>query len=232
MDNIKSQFKDKKLFDQAMTHRSWVNEHLGVRSSNERLEFLGDAILEFIVSQALFERFPKQEEGYLTALRANLVNTQNLSALANRLNLGRELLLSKGEEETGGRSNSSLLANTAEALIGAIFLDRGLEAAKAFIETNVLSQTQEKAEGPLKDAKSLLQEYIQAQGLPTPKYLVIQETGPDHNKQFVVEVLVNSQSWGRGTGKSKNQAEQDAAGKALDTCEKKRVANSSKMSIK
>ena len=215
INKVKDDFEDKNLFDQALTHRSWVNEHKGLRGSNERLEFLGDAILEFIASKEIFAKFPDKEEGYLTALRANLVNTVALAEIAKKLQLGPILFLSKGEEDGGGRVNTSLLANTVEAIIGAIFVDHGVLAAEEFIKENILPEVEKKASGPLKDAKSSLQEFVQAKGYPAPKYLVVEESGPDHNKKFVIEVIVNGKSWGRGEGKSKSLAEQEAARQIL-----------------
>lgn len=212
---IKESFKNTELFNHALTHRSWVNEHKGERTSNERLEFLGDAILEFVVSNEIFQKYPNKEEGYLTALRANLVNTVALSDFANKIELGKYLFLSKGEEESGGRTNYSLLADTVEAIIGAIYIDRGLAAASDFISDNLLSEMDMVARLPLKDAKSRLQEYVQSQSLPAPKYSVVEETGPDHDKKFVIEVMVKAESWGTGTGKSKSAAEQAAAAQAL-----------------
>lgn len=214
---IKSEFKDKDLFDLALTHRSWVNEHKGVRKSNERLEFLGDAVLEYVVSSELYSKFPDQEEGYLTALRANLVNTVSLAEVARKLELGSILYLSKGEEDGGGRENTSLLADTVEAIIGAIFIDRGLTEAQKFIETNLLIDLEKRAREPLKDAKSRLQEYVQSLGLTPPKYQVIEESGPDHDKKFVVEVVVDGKPWGKGEGKSKSTAEQEAANSSLES---------------
>lgn len=212
---LRNDFKNKNLLDTALTHRSWVNEHKGERSSNERLEFLGDAILEFTASSEIYSRFPDKEEGYLTVLRAKLVNTVALADIAKRLDIGPELFLSKGEIDGGGRNNTSLLADTVEAIIGAIFIDRGIEAAESFIKTNLLSEVAEKASQELKDAKSQLQEIIQAKGFPAPKYQVIEESGPDHNKKFVIEVVVNSEVWGKGEGKSKGGAEQEAARQVL-----------------
>lgn len=208
-------FTDKELLTLALTHRSWVNEHPGQRGSNERLEFLGDAILEFAVSRELYERFPDKEEGYLTALRANLVNTQNLAEIAKKLEVGSSLFLSKGEEDGGGRDNPSLLADTIEAIIGAIFLDKGMEGVDTFIKENLLIQIPQKVEEPLKDPKSRLQEYVQAKGLPAPRYEVVEESGPDHNKKFVLDVIVAGRTLGRGMGKSKSIAEQEAAKAAL-----------------
>ncbi len=215
IDLLRNTFTNKDLFDQALTHRSWVNEHKGVRESNERMEFLGDAILEYIVSKEIYDNFPDKEEGYLTALRANLVNTRALAEIADRLELGHALFLSKGEEDGGGRENSSLLADTIEAVIGAIFFDRGIGAAEEFIQENILIDTKEKASKPLKDFKSRLQETVQAKGFAAPKYHVVEESGPDHNKKFIIEVLVNGASWGKGEGKSKSSAEQEAARQVL-----------------
>lgn len=208
-------FQNQNLYLQALTHRSWVNENDGNRGTNERLEFLGDAILEFVVSKAIYDKFPYEEEGYLTALRANLVNTKNLSQVAEKLDIGAEIFLSKGEEDGGGRTNTSLLADTVEAIIGALFLDQGIEIAQKFIEDNILVDIDKKAAMPLKDPKSLLQEKVQAKSLPAPKYQVVSEEGPDHNKKFTVEVIVNGKSSAIGVGRSKSEAEQDAASNAL-----------------
>ena len=215
MDKLKKIFKQKSLFDHALTHKSWVNEHSGQRTSNERLEFQGDAVIEFLVSDELYKRFPDKEEGYLTALRANIVNTKNLAVVAEKINLGPQIYLSKGEEEGGGRKNPSLLADTVEALIGALFLGQGLNATKKFVADNLLKDISEKLSGPLKDAKSRLQEEIQARGLTAPIYKVVEEVGPDHAKSFIVEALVNGKTKGKGSGKNKGEAEQKAAEAAL-----------------
>jgi ribonuclease-3 len=215
MESLKDSFKDKKLLDTALTHRSWVNEHKGERASNERLEFLGDAILEYVASNVIYKQFPDKEEGYLTVLRANLVNTTALAKVAKELDLGEVLYLSKGEIEGGGKTNSSLLADTVEAIIGAIFIDRGLPEAEEFIKRYLLNGINEMASGELKDSKSKLQEIIQSKGLPAPKYHVKEESGPDHAKKFVIEVLINGESWGSGQGKSKGEAEQEAARQVL-----------------
>ena len=220
LDNLKNLFEDKNLLAQALTHKSWVNEHPEVRGSNERLEFLGDAVLEFIISKELYKRFPDKEEGYLTALRANLVNTQNLANLAIKLDVGASLFLSKGEEDGGGRDNPSLMADTVEAIIGALFLDRGIPATEEFIKVNLISEIPEKVGKPLKDPKSRLQEYIQAEGLPAPKYKVIEESGPDHKKRFILEVVVGEKVLARGEGKSKSESEQKAAEAALELVKK------------
>ncbi len=214
-DKLKKRFKDKSLLTLALTHRSWVNEHKGERESNERLEFLGDAVLEFIVSRELYKKYPKKEEGYLTALRANIVNTVSLAVVAEKLGLGKSIYLSKGEEEGGGRENPTLLANTVESIIGALYLDQGINSAHRFIKENILSELAEIVAKPLKDAKSRLQELVQAKGFPAPKYGVIKETGPDHAKKFTMEVMVGAKPWGRGIGKNKGEAAQNAARAAL-----------------
>lgn len=214
LNKIKKLFKDQKNLDHALTHKSWVNESEGA-NSNERLEFLGDAVLELVVTDHLYKKLPDKEEGYLTALRANIVNTKNLSNLAKELDLGKYLHLSKGEAETGGRENKSLLADTVEAIIGGIYIDSGLQTAKKFINENLLSNLDKKLLEPLKDPKSTLQEYCQAQKITTPKYHLIKESGPDNDRTFVVEVKIEGKTFGRGTAKSKREAEQEAAKVAL-----------------
>jgi len=213
---LKKAFKVKELLQTALTHRSWVNEHKNQNRSNERLEFLGDAILEFIVSDIIYNKFPNKEEGFLTALRARIVNTSSLAEVSQHLEIGKYLLLSKGEEDTGGRTNQSLLADTLEAIIGSIYLDRGIEKCKEFITKNILSDLDELSREPLKDAKSLFQENVQSKGYSTPKYQVIEESGPDHDKTFILEVIVDGKPVGRGMGKSKSEAAQNAAKDALD----------------
>lgn len=216
MKDIEEKFNNTQLLTLALTHKSWVNEHPGVRESNERLEFLGDAILEFVVSKELYNRFKDKEEGFLTALRANLVNTVNLARIARNLQVGKHLYLSKGEEDGGGRDNPSLLADTMEAIIGSIFLDQGIEAAEDFIHKYLLKDVDEKIKGPLKDAKSLFQEYVQSQGYMAPKYHVVKEEGPDHNKVFYMSVSVEGKEWGMGSGKNKAEAAQNAAQNAIE----------------
>jgi len=214
--NLEELFKNKKYLRLALTHKSWINEHGKDVESNERLEFLGDAVLEFIVSKELYNRFPTKEEGYLTALRANLVNTVNLAEIAVNLKLGEKIYLSKGEEDGGGRNNPSILANSIEAIIGGLFLDGGIDKAEDFIKDNVIVKIDEKIKSPLKDAKSRLQELVQAQGFSAPKYEVVEEKGPDHNKIFTLEVSINGKVVGKGEGKNKSEAAQDAANSALD----------------
>ncbi len=209
-------FKDQELLKQSFTHKSWINENKNERESNERLEFLGDAVLEFIVSKEIYLTFPKKEEGYLTTLRATLVNTNNLAGVAKKLGIGKKIFLSRGEEEGGGRQNPSLLADTLEAVIGALFLDQGIDVAYKFVKKHLLSEVPEKISKPLKDTKSRLQEYVQSKGHPAPTYKVVRVSGPDHSKKFIVEVLVSGKSKGRGTGKNKGIAAQAAAKNALN----------------
>lgn len=231
LQDLKNSFKDPTLFDHALTHKSWVNEHPNVRTSNERLEFLGDAVLEFVVSKEIYNYFPDKEEGYLTALRANLVNTVNLAELAKRLGLGELLYLSRGEDDGGGRTNASLLADTVEAIIGAIFLDQGIDQAYNFISANLLSEISDKVKQNLKDPKSRIQEYLQSQSLPAPKYKVVEALGPDHDKKFVIEIIINGEPFEKGEGKSKSEAEQEAARLALNKINKEKFTDSAKSDI-
>lgn len=208
-------FKNQVLLEQAFTHKSWVNENQNKRKSNERLEFLGDAILEFIVSKEIYLIFPNKEEGYLTTLRSNLVNTKNLAHIAKKLGIGEKIYLSRGEEDGGGRENTSLLADTLEAVIGALFLDQGIDTVYEFVKKHLLSEVPEKISKPLKDAKSRLQEYVQSKGSSAPIYKVVKASGPDHDKKYIVEALVDGEKKGQGTGKNKNSAAQAAAANAL-----------------
>ena len=210
-------FKNKILYQQAFIHRSYLNEHKNFNlKSNERLEFLGDAVLELIVSLYLFNKYPDYPEGKLTAIRAKFVQTQTLSLAAQRLDLGNNLKLSKGEKNANGNQNPSTLANTFEALIGAIYQDQGFDKTYDFVLNNLLKPAQKLFADKLpKDYKSHLQEFVQSQGKKTPKYKVVESLGPDHNKTFKVAVLVKSNKIAEGTGKSKQQAEQQAAKTAL-----------------
>lgn len=208
-------FINKDLLETALTHKSCLNENPDLVESNERLEFLGDAILEFVITETLYKSFPDKQEGYLTSLRANLVNTQNLAEVAKKLNIGGLIHLSKGEEDGGGRENPSLLSDTVEAIIGALYLDQGLTKVEEFIKANLVTEIPDKVTKPLKDPKSRFQEYIQAKGYPAPKYTVLRQSGPDHDRDFVVQVQIEGKVMGEGVGKSKSQAEQEAAKKAL-----------------
>lgn len=211
------EFKNKDLLVTALTHRSALNEQVSSSvESNERLEFLGDAVLELATTEFLFAQFPQKPEGVLTAYRSSLVKTETLAQLATELDLGQKLYLSRGEEATGGRTNTGLLADTTEAVIGALYLDQGYEVVKKFLNQHLFPKFDEIKEKKLyKDAKSLFQEVVQARGEETPNYQVIKDEGPDHDKQFTVEVKVGPKSIATGTGKSKQAAQQQAARKAL-----------------
>lgn len=210
------QIKDKKLLEEALTHRSFLNESREKISSNERLEFLGDSILSFIVSTYLFKEYPDFNEGKLTNLRSLLVNTKMLAALAKECDLGSKLRLSKGEEESGGRNNPSLLADSFEAFIGALFLDQGIEAVKKFINSTVIPEAKDFLENnSLKDPKSKLQEYVQSKKKGSPIYKVLTEEGPAHARKFTIGVYVDDVLFGQGEGKSKQTAEEAAAQTAL-----------------
>lgn len=211
-------FKNHDLLHNALTHRSALNESISPsKDSNERLEFLGDAVLELVTTEFLYATFPTEPEGTLTAYRSALVKTTTLAELAQELDLGEKLYMSKGEEATGGRQNTSLLADTMEAVIGALYLDQGYETVKGFLETNLFVKFADiKKNNLYRDAKSTLQEVVQAKGFEAPIYEVVKETGPDHSKQFTVRVLVGNQETGRGEGKSKQTAQQAAAQAALN----------------
>lgn len=210
------QLKDKKLLENAFVHRSYLNENPDFDlPSNERLEFLGDAVLELIVSYHLYKNYPKLTEGELTALRAALVKTESLASEAKRLEMGEHLLLSKGEEAGGGRDNPYLLANTFEALIGAFYLDQGAKAVSNFVRKELLYKTGEILKSGLKDAKSLFQEIAQEKYSITPVYKTLAEWGPDHDKHFRVGVFLKKQKMAEGEGRTKQAAEEDAANEAL-----------------
>lgn len=209
-------FKNKKLFEQAFTHRSYLNETKEKLSSNERLEFLGDSVISFVVSKFLYSEYANFDEGSLTNLRSLLVNTKALAQVARELNFGKLLKLSKGEEESKGRENTSLLADCFEAFTGAFFLDQGIEEVSKFIAAVLLPKALSYSSNKvLKDAKSLLQEIIQAKKQISPVYKVVKEEGPAHKKMFTVGVFVDDVPLGKGQGKSKQEAEKDAAEHAL-----------------
>lgn len=211
------EFINKKLLEQAFIHRSFLNETKQNLQSNERLEFLGDSILSFVVSEYLYQKYPDFKEGELTNLRSLLVNTKSLAEIARELQFGIYLKLSKGEEESKGRENESLLANSFEAVLGALFLDQGIDKAREFLKSVLLSKSdllvQKKT---FKDPKSLLQEYIQSKKQKSPVYKVISEEGPPHARTFTVGVYVEEAQLGQGAGKSKQEAEEHAAQQALE----------------
>jgi ribonuclease III len=211
-------FKDKDLLMQAFLHRSYLNENKGLKMDhNERLEFLGDAVLELVVTEYLYSKYPKKPEGDLTSYRAALVNTSTLSAVATGLSMNDYLLLSKGEAKDTGRARQYILANTFESFVGALYLDQGYEKAKDFIAQNLFPLTDEIVEkGLWQDAKSRFQEIAQEKESTTPQYKTVQEIGPDHAKNFVVGVYLDEKEIGKGEGKSKQEAEQAAAQNALE----------------
>ncbi len=212
------QFNDPLLLRQAFTHRSYLNEHRGEAAGhNERLEFLGDAVLELISTHFLYEKYPESAEGDLTAYRAALVNAVTCAEVATAIGMNDFLLLSRGEAKDTGRARNILLANAFEALVGAIYLDLGYEAAREFIGKHLFPKIEQIIREKLwQDAKSALQEKAQETEGATPRYTVLKETGPDHDKYFVVGVYVKDTLLAEGSGKSKQEAEQAAAREALD----------------
>lgn len=210
-------FKDKDLLKQAFIHRSYINENSGLAiSHNERLEFLGDAVLELIVTDFLYTKFPTHTEGELTALRSALVNAVTISEVALNLGMNDYLLLSKGEAKDGGKARQYILANTYEAYIGAMYLDQGIKPVEEFLKQDLLPKINEIVNKKLwRDAKSLIQEKAQEFVSVTPAYKVLQEAGPDHDKHFTVGIFFGGDMITTGKGKSKQEAEQKAAEAAL-----------------
>lgn len=212
-EKIEYTFKNKSLLKEALTHSSYANEHTKM-ASNERMEFLGDAVLSIVSAQYLYEKFPDMPEGKLTKLRSTLVCTQSLSTFAREIDLGFYLRLGKGEKASGGADRPSLLEDAFEALIAAIYLDGGMKAAKKHI-LRFLSKAVEDHTTGFSDYKTELQEVIQQNPDERLNYVITGESGPDHDKRFEVEVHLNSNPIGKGIGKSKKQAEQEAARQAL-----------------
>ncbi len=212
-------FKDKNLLKQAFTHRSYINENRDSKlEHNERLEFLGDAVLELVITDFLYKKLKDSDEGELTSLRSALVNADTCARVAQTLGANDFLLLSKGEAKDNGRARQYILANTLEAFIGAIYIDQGLDSAKDFILKHIATLADEVLEsGAWVDAKSLFQEKAQEHIGLTPVYKTVRESGPDHDKHFVVSVSVGDKPYGEGEGKSKQDAEQAAAREALES---------------
>lgn len=210
-------FKNKKLLQQAFTHRSYINEHKRLKlGHNERLEFLGDAVLELITTEYLFKKYPEKTEGDLTSYRSALVNTTTLTETSKRLGMDKFLLLSKGESKDTGRARQYILANTFEAVVGAIFIDQGYKEANSFVEENLLPYVETIVEKKLwLDDKSHFQEKAQEKFGITPSYKTVSESGPDHDKHFTVAVYLGEEVISQGDGKSKQEAEQSAAREAL-----------------
>jgi len=214
-------FRNAALCETALTHTSWVNEAgQPERSDNERLEFLGDAVLDLVVSDLLMRRFPDRREGDLSRARAALVSEPGLAQVAVALELGRFILLGKGEERTGGRGRPSILANALEALMGAIYVDAGFDAAAAVASRLFESRIEEVDQHARLDYKSRLQERAQALWQTAPVYEVVAEEGPDHDKRFEVALSLAGRPYGRAIGRSKKEAEQGAAAAALEAIER------------
>lgn len=213
MTNPKDFFGNPDNFEAALVHRSYCNEHPGV-TSNERLEFLGDSVLSVIISDRLYRLLPQSPEGELTARRSFLVQTLSLAAKAKQLGLDELLKLSRGEEESGGRKNTGLLANTFEAVLGALYLDSGFATCEKYL-SEIFPDTELTSPTSLKDPKSLLQEKAQSRGWGTPVYKLLESAGPDHAKTFTVEASLGENRSAQGTGSSKQRAESEAAAAAL-----------------
>ena len=213
-------FKNRHLLEQALTHSSYANEkHMKKHSDNERLEFLGDAVLEIVSSEFLFINYPQKPEGELTKLRASIVCEPTLALCTKPLDLGKYLRLGRGEDHTGGRKRKSILSDALEAVIGAIYLDGGFTNAKEFIHRFVLTDQEDKK--LFYDSKTILQEIVQAEKLGEIEYHLIGEEGPDHNKSFSVELTIRGRSYGKGKGRTKKAAEQQAAYEAIHVLKKR-----------
>lgn len=219
---IDVEFKNLDLLKEALTHRSYLNEKLRKKlQNNEKLEFLGDAVLELLVSKFLFDQYPNKNEGELTSFRAATVRTESLYEEAERLNFGKYLYMSKGEENTGGRKRPYILANAFEAILGAIYLDNGIQKSRRFLKRELFYKINKIVENRLDiDNKSKLQELSQDILKETPAYKVIKSSGPDHDKKFTTKVQIRSKVFGQGSGKSKQAAEQKAADSALKNWKK------------
>jgi len=219
-------FNSIELLRQALTHRSFAAEN-NQEKDNERLEFLGDAVLELTISHILYEKFPSLSEGELTKMRAGLVNELSLADLSNSISLGDYIRLGKGEEKSGGREKASILSDTMEAILGAIYLDGGFKKVFDVIKRLFMHKIEQKnfEQKPLKDYKSMLQEFTQANSHVLPTYKVLEAKGPDHDKHFTVGLWLNRKLISKGKGKSKKEAEQQAAKKALETLTKEQKQN-------
>jgi len=217
--NIK--FNDISLLERALTHRSYLNENRDIDKNNERLEFLGDAVLELIVSKYLYENYPDRPEGDLTSFRSAIVRTESLAGASRELGYGKYLRLAKGEEETGGRDKDYILANTFEAVLGAIYIDQGVDKCSSLVNDILISKIDNIVKNRLDiDGKTKIQEIAQAKFKSTPIYEVVEENGPDHDKEFIVTVKVGNKIIGRGKGGSKQKAEEAAATDGLKYIEK------------
>ncbi len=209
--------KNLHLIENAFVHRSYLNESNNFKESNERLEYLGDAVLELITSDYLYKSYPDYQEGMLTNIRAALVRTESLAEVATSLNFPKIILMSKGEAATGGTTNKSILADAFEAFLGSIYLDLGISSVEEILKSHLFPKAERViAAGLYKDNKSFLQEVSQARFKATPLYNLVSEAGPDHDKEFVMQVVINNQPYSTGTGKSKQSAQEDAAKNTLE----------------
>ncbi|WP_068774594.1 ribonuclease III [Paenibacillus sp. FJAT-26967] len=214
--DVNIRFQNHDLLRQAFTHSSYVNEHrMANYQDNERLEFLGDAVLELTVSEYLYFKYPHRTEGELTKLRASIVCEPSLVNFAEKLNFGIYVQLGKGEEMTGGRSRPALLADVFEGFIGALYLDQGLEAVKSFLNQHVFPYVSAEGKLLIIDYKTQLQEYTQHHNMGSLEYRIVEERGPAHEREFVSEVCMDGKQLGKGAGRSKKEAEQQAASQAL-----------------
>lgn len=210
-------FQNPSLIRAAFVHRSYLNESREFKESNERLEYLGDAVLELLTSDFLYHKYPGFQEGMLTNLRASLVRTESLARVASSLSFPASLLMSRGEEATGGRNNTSLLANTFEAFLGALYLDQGLIPCRLVLEQVLFPRIDDiVSQGTYKDSKSRVQELAQSRFKSTPKYVLLEEQGPDHSKNFRMVTTIAGREYGVGEGRSKQAAEEAAAAKTLE----------------
>lgn len=209
--------KNLHLIENAFVHRSYLNESNNFKESNERLEYLGDAVLELITSDYLYKSYPDYQEGMLTNIRAALVRTESLAEVATSLNFPKIILMSKGEAATGGTTNKSILADAFEAFLGSIYLDLGISSVEEILKSHLFPKAERViAAGLYKDNKSFLQEVSHARFKATPLYNLVSEAGPDHDKEFVMQVVINNQPYSTGTGKSKQSDQEDAAKNTLE----------------
>ncbi|MDX2024468.1 MAG: ribonuclease III [Deltaproteobacteria bacterium] len=227
-ERLAHQFRDPRLCEQALTHKSWVNENQeGGRAHNERFEFLGDSVLALVISDLLMKRYPDSPEGDLSKTRAAVVNEDGLARVAESLALGQWIFLGRGEEQAGGRAKPSILADSLEALIGAVFVDAGFEAAYQTVQTLFSERLLDAQRVAGRDFKSRLQELSQAQVKSAPTYTVVAQTGPEHETTFEVAVFIGEREYARASGRSKKAAQQAAAARAIDLLDAELKSNNS-----
>ena len=220
--NIGLDFQNPELLEIALTHRSYLNEHQGAKlQNNERQEYLGDAVLELIISDYIFRKYPDKAEGELTSIRSAVVRTESLAEESRKLGIGEHLQMSKGEKDSGGKDKDYLLANAYEAVLGAIYLDSGMESCIQFVTRTLVPKIDNIVENNLFiDPKTQAQEIIQSRYKTTPTYEIVKEEGPDHDKKFTVALLINRKEKAQGQGTSKQKAEESAALTAIEIIEK------------